>query len=154
VRLLALALLAAGCAPTLETFIEAKGSLGDGTPFDLHQSGVYDSSRTPRVVQVATSGPSDLRGFWLWFDPAVMMGQTYPSTGSSPNTGPVHFFVLRPLPDGGMFDNQASLVDGGSITFQQAGPDNYSGSLANLILTRSGQTLATVTSGSFAALKR
>jgi hypothetical protein len=100
---------------------------------------------------VGASGPEDVRGFWRGFDPAaVQMGQSY---ASGQNAGNVQFYLLRPLPDGGYGDVEASLVNGGTVAFTAGGPDNFAGTLAGLVLTRAGQTIATVDTGSFIAAR-
>lgn len=148
-----LALAAAACARDNPNQIEVHGTLADGTPLDGVYPGSVDFTTSPWRLSCSGSGPETIEGFWLWFDPNVVAGMPYPSNGADPNSGPVHFFVLRPAPDAGAATT-ASLVDGGQIVFSSVGPDTYSGSLAGLALVRSGQTVVTIDRGSFVAARR
>jgi hypothetical protein len=142
-------LAAAGCSSVPASFIEASGTLQDGSPFSVNFTAIPFSGTPWRLQTVmGSSGPGTYDGFWLWWDPSVMQGSSYPSTGSSQDTGLLHFFVLSPDP---MVENGviASLVDGGSVTFTAGGPDNYAGDLSGLSLVRNGTTLVTITSGHF-----
>ena len=145
-----LALAFAACARN-PSQIEVHGTLADGTALDVVDSGSVDFLATPWRLDCAGSGPEFVQGFWLWFDPSVVANMPYPSNGADPNSGPVHFFVVRPADDGGAGASTASLTDGGQIVFSSVGPDTYSGSLAGLTLVRSGQTLLTIDHGSFVA---
>ena len=73
-------------------------------------------------------------------------GSALPSSA----TGPVVFYVSSALPDGGFLDRQLSVVDGGTVTFT-TDRRLAVGTLSNLVLSRMGQTLVTVASGSFQA---
>jgi|SRR5579871_1455245 len=144
-----LCVLAVGCSGNKLSSLDARGSLGDGTPFDLQLGAAVDPSGAPwKVAATGASGPEDLRGFWLWFDPSVSQGASYSSTGASTSMGAVHFFVVRAAADGSL---DASLVDGGTIAFTAGGPDNYAGTLAGLKLMRNGMPVATVDGGDFVA---
>ena len=104
---------------------------------------------TVLAVGAPFHGPEDLRGFRIeWQEAAVTAGASFPS---SPN-GPVVFYFSRSVPDGGSMDQEASVVDGGTITFTQVAA-KITGSLSNLVLSRNGQTIATVDTGSFQATK-
>ena len=148
-----LALAVAGCARDNPSQIEVHGTLSDGTALDGVYPGAVDNTSSPWRLHCSGSGPETVEGFWLWFDPGVVANMPYPSNGADPNSGPVHFFVLRPAADGGAGATTASLVDGGQIVFSSVGPDTYSGSLAGLSLVRSGQTVLTVDHGSFVAAR-
>ncbi len=143
-------LAAAGCSSVPASFIDATGTLEDGTPFSVNFTAIPFQGTPWRLQTVAGStGPGSYDGFWLWWDPSVMQGSSYPSTGSSQDTGLLHFFVLAPDPTGGENAVVASLFDGGTVTFTAGGPDNYAGDLSGLALVRNGKTLLTVSSGHF-----
>jgi hypothetical protein len=137
-------------------FVEVHGSLADGAAINGHNlaSVARVPSLLPALGQVLAigcpfQGPEDLRGFRIeWQESAIMAGQSYPS---DPN-GPVVFYVSRSTPDAGAMDQDASVVSGGTITFTQVSTKTL-GTLANLVLSRGGQTIATVDSGSFQATK-
>ena len=144
-----------GCAPAAPSdFIEAHGSFADGTPLDVHlaaQAGNTTSLQTQLGTVMAliagAGGPEDLRALRLeWFPTQVQVGTAYPS---APN-GPVIFYVERPQPDGGAMDLQASVVNGGAITFTSY-RHTATGTLTNLVLSRAGTTILTVASGAFQA---
>jgi hypothetical protein len=137
-------------------FVEVHGSLADGTPVNGHN--LASVARVPSYItalgQVLAvgcpfQGPEDLRGFRIeWQESAIMAGTAYPS---DPN-GPVVFYVSRSTPDAGTNDMDASVVNGGTITFTQVAAKTM-GTLSGLVLSRGGQTIATVDSGSFQATK-
>ena len=146
---------AAGCSSNAGfDFVEVHGTLADGAAIDGHN--LANVARVPSLlpalgtviaVGAPFSGPEDLLGFRLeWQEGAVAAGSSYPS---SPN-GPVVFYVSRSVPDGGAGAEDASVVDGGTITFTAVTP-KATGSLSNLVLSRGGQTIATVDTGSFQA---
>ena len=152
--LLAMLLVAAGCTGTAGfDFIEVHGSLADGTPVDGHKlaSTAVVPSLLPNlgtVVAVGSpfNGPQDLAGFRIeWQAANVVAGGSYPS---DPVNGPVVFYVSRFTPDAGASDEDASAVNGGTITFTTVGQKS-TGLLSNLVLVRDGVTLTTVMSGSF-----
>jgi hypothetical protein len=144
-----------GCASTSRDFIDAQGNFADGTPFSVHLFAVsgIETSLQPALGQVealtgaTVSGPEDLRSFRLeWLTLDVHEGGSYASAPS----GPVVFYVERPRPDGGALDLEASVVNGGTITFTQ-NRRLATGTLANLVLARGGSTIITVVTGSFQA---
>jgi hypothetical protein len=149
-----LPLLLLGCAASTSDFVEAHGSFADGTALDLHlpaQAGVTTSLQpslgSVSALIASASGPEDLRGLRLeWFPTQVQVGTAYASAPA----GPVIFYVERTQPDGGALDLQASVVNGGAVTFTDYRRVAV-GTLANLVLMRGGQTILTVASGSFRA---
>ncbi|MCA1665137.1 MAG: hypothetical protein LC659_12855, partial [Myxococcales bacterium] len=64
----------------------------------------------------------------------------------------VVFYVSRSMPDAGAMNQDASAVDGGTITFTQVS-SKILGTFSNLVLSRNGQILATIDGGSFQATK-
>jgi hypothetical protein len=158
-RRLVLLLLAGGCATAPNDFIEAHGSFSDGTALDVHLAAQAQlgPSLQPQLGNVilltaGAAGPDTLRGLRLeWLPSKVTVGMPQPSMPS----GPYIFYVGRPIPDAGANDSEASVVNGGAITFTEN--DRHAvGTLANLLLQRrdaSGieQTLVTISSGSFSA---
>jgi hypothetical protein len=158
-RLLVLLLLASGCETAPDDFIEAHGSFADGTALDVHLMGQTQAgpSLQPQLgnlifLTAGASGPDSLRGLRLeWLPSKVTVGTPQPSMPS----GPYVFYVGRPIPDAGANISEASVVNGGAITFTEN--DRHAvGTLANLLLQRrdpSGieQTLVTISSGSFSA---
>jgi hypothetical protein len=149
-----LSLLLLGCAPSTSDFLEAHGSFADGTALDLRmpaQAGVTTSLQPPlgsvSALIATTTGPEDLRGLRLeWFATQVHVGTAYASAPA----GPVIFYVERTQPDGGALDLQASVVNGGAVTFTDYRRVAV-GTLSNLVLSRSGTTILTVATGSFQA---
>jgi hypothetical protein len=148
-------LVGAGCSSTANfDFIEVHGSLADGTPINGHNlaSAALVQSLLPPLGTVLAvgapfQGPEDLAGFRIeWQEANVHAGNSYPSDMN----GPVAFYVSRFTPDGGAMSEDASLVNGGTITFTMI-TRKATGTLSNLVLTRGGQTIATVDSGSFQA---
>ena len=137
-------------------FVEAHGSLADGMSINGHN--LASVARVPSllpnlgvVIAVGSpfQGPEDLRGFRLeWVESAVTAGQSYPSDMN----GPVVFYVSRSTPDAGTTTQDASVVAGGTITFTQVST-KILGTFSGLVLSRGGQTIATVDSGSFQATK-
>lgn len=153
------ALVAAGAACTGNAgfdFVEVHGSFADGTVIDGHK--LASAARVPSLLPALGTvlalgcpfqGPEDLRGFRIeWQEANIMAGGTYPS---DPN-GPVVFYVSREVPDAGAMYQDASVVAGGSITFTQVSTKTL-GTLSNLALSRNGQPIATIDSGSFQATK-
>lgn len=153
-RLLPLAVVvAAGCTSTAGfDFIEVQGSLADGTPVSGHKLAnvARVPSLEPQVGMVLATGapymgPEDLAGFRIeWVESAIAPGASFPS---DPN-GPVIFYVARALPDGGMVVEEASVVTGGTITFDTVGT-KITGTLSDLVLSRDGQPVVTVNVGRF-----
>lgn len=151
---IALAGCVLGCAPGTGDFLEVHGALADGAPLDAHLTATAGNTAslqtqlgTVMALVAAASGPEDLRGLRLeWFPTQVQVGPAYASAPS----GPVIFYVLRPQPDGGAMDYQASVVNGGAVTFTSY-KRTATGTLTNLVLSRAGQTILTVASGSFQA---
>jgi len=148
---------AAGCSGNAGfDFVEIHGSLADGTAVSGHN--LASAARVPSLLAPLGTvlalgcpfqGPEDLRGFRIeWQEAAVTAGASYPSDMN----GPVVFYVSRAAPDGGAMDQEASVVNGGSITFTQVST-KILGSLSNLVLSRNGVVIATVDSGSFQATK-
>lgn len=146
-----------GCSSAAPAdFIEAHGSFADGTALDVHlpaQTRVTQSAQpqlgTVTVLTAGASGPEDLRGLRLeWIGGQVQAGAALPSSPS----GPVIFYVARPLPDGGANDSELSVVNGGAITFTSTARVE-TGTLANLVLARAGRTVVTIASGSFQATR-
>jgi hypothetical protein len=156
--LLALTLAAAaGCSGNAGfDFVEVHGSLADGTAVSGHN--LASVARVPSLlaplgtvlaVGCPFQGPEDLRGFRIeWQEAAISAGQSYPSDMN----GPVVFYVSRATPDAGAMDEDASVVNGGTITFTQVST-KILGTLSNLVLSRNGAVIATVDSGSFQATK-
>jgi hypothetical protein len=152
-------LLLAGCGAPSADFIEAHGTFADGAALDVHLAAqsLYGAGVQPQLgtvvgVTAAASGPDTLRGLRLeWLPGHVTVGVAQPSAPS----GPYIFYVGSPVPNGGTFETQLSVVNGGAITFTEN--DRHAvGTLANLVLQRrdaSGieQTLVTISSGSFSA---
>ncbi len=154
---LALPLSAAACSSSAGfDFIEIHGTLADGAAIDGHNlasvaqvPSLLPALGTVLAVGAVFSGPEDLRGFRIeWQEAAIAAGSSYPS---DPN-GPVVFYVSRSVPDGGAMDQDASVVNGGTITFTQVST-KVLGTLSNLVLTRNQQIIATVASGSFQATR-
>lgn len=150
-------LLLLGCSSTPPAdFIEAHGAFADGTAIDVRlpaQSSVATSAQpqlgTLSVLTASASGPGDLRGLRLeWIGSRVDVGAPLPSSPS----GPVIFYVARPIPDGGANDSELSVVNGGAVTFTSTARVE-TGTLANLVLARNGQTVLTIASGSFQATR-
>jgi hypothetical protein len=146
---------AAGCTSTANfDFIEVHGSFVDGTIVDGHKpaTAAVVPSLQPAVGTVLATGapfmgPEDLAGFRLeWVQTAPATGATFPS---DPN-GPVIFYVARALNDGGVMNQEASVVNGGAITFTSVGT-KITGTLSNLVLSRGGANILIITSGSFQA---
>ena len=137
-------------------FVEVHGSLADGTAISGHN--LASAARVPSLLPALGTvlalgcpfqGPEDLRGFRIeWQEAAVTAGASY---ASDPN-GPVVFYVSRDVPDAGVPTQDASVVNGGTITFTQVST-KILGTLSNLVLSRNGQVIATVDSGSFQATK-
>ena len=162
VRLLALSLLLglpslAGCSGNAGfDFIEAQGTLADGTPFNnrnLATTALVPSLLDPLGYVLAVgspfTGPEDLRGFRIeWQPDLVGPGMSYPS---DPN-GPVVFYVALEAPDAGPSGEGALVVSGGLVSFTMI-TNKITGNLFNLVLTRDGVTVATVATGSFQATK-
>jgi hypothetical protein len=155
VPLLALALLGAGCSGNAGfDFIEVHGTLADGTPINGHNLASVASVQsllpalgTVIAVGAPFQGPEDLAGFRLEWQPTnVHAGDSFPSDMN----GPVAFYVSRFVPDAGAANEDASLVNGGTISFNMI-TRKATGTLSNLVLMRGGQTLVTVDSGSFQA---
>lgn len=158
VLLIGLALpLCAGCSTGSSfDFIEVHGSLADGSKVEGHN--LASVARVPSLlpalgtvlaIGAPFAGPEDLAGFRIeWQEANVMAGASYPS---DPN-GPVVFYVSRTVPDGGAMSQEASVVSGGTITFTQVAA-KITGTFSNLVLSRNGQTIATVDAGSFQATK-
>ena len=128
----------------------------DGTALDVHlpaqaslTTSVQPQLGTVSALTASAGGPEDLRGLRLeWIGAKVQVGAALPSSPS----GPVVFYVARPLPDAGANDSELSVVNGGAITFtSQARVET--GTLANLVLARGGQTILTLASGSFQATR-
>jgi hypothetical protein len=153
---LALALFCAACSGNVGfDFVEVHGTLGDGTPVDGHN--LASVARVPSLLPPLGTvlavgcpffGPEDLRGFRIeWQEASVTAGASYPSDMN----GPVVFYVSRDTPDAGTAAGaDASVVTGGTITFTQIAK-KVLGTFSNLVLTRDGQTIATIASGSFQA---
>jgi hypothetical protein len=156
--LLALVPLAlAACTSTAGfDFIEAHGTMADGTAIDGHKPAnvarvpsLMPAVGTVLAVGAAFDGPEDLKGFRIeWVESAIGAGASF---ASDPN-GPVLFYVDRVKADAGANDEEASIVNGGTITFTGVG-SKITGTLANLVLSRNGQTIVTVASGSFQATR-
>lgn len=137
-------------------FVEVHGSLADGTAVNGHN--LASVARVPSLLPALGTvlavgcpfqGPEDLRGFRIeWQEAGVAAGQSYPSDIN----GPVVFYVSRTVPDGGAMDQDASAVNGGTIGFTQVST-KIMGTLSKLVLSRGGQVIATVDSGSFQATK-
>ena len=155
--LLAPVVLAAACSGNAGfDFVEVHGTLADGTAVNGHN--LASPARVPSLLPglgtvlalgCPFQGPEDLKGFRIeWVESQVSAGQSYPS---DPN-GPVVFYVSRSVPDAGANNEDASVVNGGTITFTQVST-KILGTLSNLVLARGGQTIATVASGSFQATK-
>jgi hypothetical protein len=149
---------AGGCTGTAGfDFIEVHGTLADGTPVNGHKlaSSAFVPSLLPALGVVDALGapffgPEDLAGYRIeWQPQSVVAGGTYPS---DPVNGPVVFYVSHTLPDAGVVFQDASAVNGGTITFTSIG-DKITGNFANLVLVRDGVTLDTVMTGSFQASK-
>ena len=154
---LALALSSAACTGTAGfDFIEVHGALADGTGVSGHN--LASTARVPSlfpalgtVVAVGAPfmGPEDLAGFRIeWQEANVAAGASYPS---DPN-GPVVFYVSRAVPDGGTMNQEASVVNGGMITFNTVG-SKFTGAFAGLVLSRDGQTIITIDNGLFQATR-
>ncbi|HEX8951552.1 MAG TPA: hypothetical protein VF945_06885 [Polyangia bacterium] len=148
---------AAGCTSNAGfDFIEAHGALADGASISGHN--LASVARVPSLlpalgtvlaIGAPFSGPEDLRGFRIeWQEANIAAGASYPSDMN----GPVVFYVARSVPDGGAADQQASVVNGGTITFTSLA-SKITGTLSNLVLSRNGQTLVTVDAGSFQATR-
>ncbi len=147
---------AAACASGSSfDFIEVHGSLADGTAVNGHNlasvarvQSLLPALGTVLAVGAPFSGPEDLAGFRLeWQEANVAAGASYPSDMN----GPVVFYVSRNVPDAGTTPSQeASVVNGGTITFTQVG-SKVTGTLSNLVLSRNGQVIASVDTGSFQA---
>jgi hypothetical protein len=146
---------AAGCSGNAGfDFIEVHGSLADGTKVEGHN--LASVARVPSLLPALGtvlaigspfSGPEDLRGFRIeWQEANIAAGASYPSDMN----GPVVFYVSRSVPDGGVMAEDASVVNGGTITFTQVAK-KVTGTFSNLVLSRNGQTIATVDAGSFQA---
>jgi len=155
VFLVALASAWAGCSSNAGfDFIEVHGSLADGTPVNGHNlasvavvPSLLPALGTVLAVGSPFQGPEDLAGFRIeWQQANVHPGNSYPSDMN----GPVAFYVSFVTPDAGATMEEASLVNGGTITFNMI-TRKATGTLSNLVLTRGGQTIATVDSGSFQA---
>jgi hypothetical protein len=137
-------------------FVEIHGSLADGMPINGHNlaavarvPSLLPALGTVLAVGCPFQGPEDLRGFRIeWVESAIAAGSSYPS---DPN-GPVVFYVSKATPDGGAMSEDASVVNGGTITFTQVSTKTL-GTLSGLVLSRGGQTIATVDAGSFQATK-
>lgn len=152
----ALAAALAGCSGNAGfDFIEAHGSLADGSSINGHElasAAVVPSLLAPlgQVLALGApfNGPEDLAGFRIeWQQASIAAGSTY---ASDPN-GPVVFYFARNAPDAGANgDEEASAVNGGQITFTAVGK-KVTGTLAGLVLSRAGVTIATVDAGSFQA---
>ena len=137
-------------------FVEVHGSLADGSAINGHNLG--SAARVPSLLPAVGTvlalgspfqGPEDLRGFRIeWVEAQVAAGSAYPS---DPN-GPVVFYVSRTTPDAGATNEDASVVNGGTVTFTQVST-KILGTLSNLVLSRGGQVIATVDSGSFQATR-
>jgi len=147
--------LVAGCTGNAGfDFIEVHGTLGDGTPVNGHN--LASVARVPslltplgQVLAVGSpfQGPEDLRGFRIeWQEANVHAGDSFPSDMN----GPVVFYVSRATPDAGTQDEDASVVNGGTINFTMI-TRKATGTFSGLVLTRAGQTIATIDSGSFQA---
>ena len=153
---LPLAALAACSGNAGFDYVEVHGSLADGTAVNGHN--LAQAARVPSLLpalgQVIAlgcpfQGPEDLRGFRIeWQEAGVAAGSSYPS---DPN-GPVVFYVARATPDGGAMDEDASAVNGGTITFTQVST-KILGTFSNLVLSRNGTVIATIDAGSFQATK-
>jgi hypothetical protein len=149
-----LLILLAGCSPAAPgDFLEAHGAFADGTAIDVRLSAqTLRTSAQPQLTNIialtaAANGPGTLRALRLeWIPGTITLGAAMPSAPS----GPVIFYVGSPLPDGGAFDAELSVVNGGAITFTE-NDRRAAGTLANLVLARNGQTLVTINSGSFLA---
>lgn len=148
---------AAACASNAGfDFIEVHGSLADGSKVEGHN--LASVARVPSllpalgtVVAIGSpfAGPEDLRGFRIeWQEANIAAGASYPSDMN----GPVVFYVSRSVPDGGAMAEDASVVNGGTITFTQVA-SKVTGTFSNLVLSRNGQTIATVDAGSFQATR-
>jgi|KBSMisStaDraftv2_1062788.scaffolds.fasta_scaffold1244074_2 hypothetical protein len=151
----AAALTWAGCTGNAGfDFIEVHGSLADGTPVNGHNlaSVANVQSLMPAlglVVAVGSPyfGPEDLAGFRIeWQAANVHAGDSFPSDIN----GPVAFYVSRQTPDGGTMLEDASLVNGGTLTFSMI-TRKATGTFSNMVLSRGGQTIITIDSGSFQA---
>jgi hypothetical protein len=137
-------------------FIEVHGSLADGTKIDGHNlasvarvTSLIPALGTVLAVGSPFSGFEDLRGFRIeWQEANIAAGASYPSDMN----GPVVFYVSRSVPDAGAMDEDASVVNGGTISFTQVA-SKITGTFSNLVLSRNGQTLVTVDAGSFQATK-
>ena len=137
-------------------FVEVHGTLADGTAVNGHN--LAQAARVPSLLPALGQvialgcpfmGPEDLRGFRIeWQEAAVAAGSSYPS---DPN-GPVVFYVARAVPDGGASDQDASVVNGGMVTFTQVST-KILGTFSNMVLSRNGTVIATIDSGSFQATK-
>ena len=154
-RAILLLSLAAGCTGNAGfDFIEAHGSLGDGALIDGHKlasvatvPSLITALGTVIAVGAPFQGPEDLAGFRIEWQPTnVHAGDSFPSDIN----GPVAFYVSRFVPDGGTNSEEASLVNGGTVTFTMI-TRKATGTFSNMVLTRNGQTIATVDSGSFQA---
>ena len=154
-RAVLLLCLVAGCTGNAGfDFVEVHGTLADGTPINGHN--LASVARVPsllaplgQVLAVGSpfQGPEDLRGFRIeWQEANVAPGGSYPSDMN----GPVVFYVSRAAPDAGAMDEEASVVTGGMITFTMI-TKKATGTFSGLVLTRGGQTIATIDSGSFQA---
>jgi hypothetical protein len=149
----------AGCAPTVNDFIEAHGSFADGTRLDVHLAaqtlagpGAQPQLGNVIALTAAATGPDTLRGLRLeWLPGKITVGT---AQASAPG-GPVIFYVGSPIPDAGANETQLSVVNGGSITFSEN--DRHAvGTLANLVLSRrdaagTPHVIVTIDSGSFSA---
>jgi hypothetical protein len=155
VRALSTLLLVLGCSPSSPAdFVEAHGSFADGTPLDVHlvaqarlTTSVQPALGTVMALGAPATGPEDLRGFYLEWMPASVH-ENMPLLSS--NSGPIIFYVEREVPDGGALDARFSVVAGGTIDFTM-NRRLATGTLSNLVLSRMGQTILTVASGSFQA---
>ena len=137
-------------------FIEVHGSLADGSKVEGHN--LASVARVPSLlpalgtvlaIGAPFTGPEDLAGFRIeWQEANIAAGSSYPSDMN----GPVVFYVSRSVPDGGAMNQEASVVNGGTITFTSVA-SKVTGTLSNLVLSRNGQTIATVDAGSFQATK-
>jgi hypothetical protein len=149
--------LCAACTSSASAdHVEVHGSFADGSPIDARvvPNVAVVTSLQPQIgtvlaVGAPVSGPRDLLGFRIeWVQTAISVGASFPS---SPD-GPVVFYVIRMQPDGGAMDQEASVVNGGTITFTDD-RRKTSGTLANLVLSRNGTTILTVDNGTFEATK-
>jgi hypothetical protein len=152
-----LCVLAVGCgSPTTSSdFIEVQGHDPAGNAVNLHLTGSTGLLQSlilnviTETIETPATGPADLRGLRLELvASAVSAGQTYDSGPS----GPAVFYVLRPNPDGGIYDYFATLVMRGSVTLVQAGA-LYTGTLSNLVVVDAGAPTWTFTTGSFQMTK-